>query len=283
MTTSRSTTAEGPLDPGGPVLLIGAGKMGGALLDGWLAHGLDPAFVAIVDPGLPRDAVDAFRARGVRIAPEPGDIAAPAAILFAVKPQMAAAALPTAGAFAGPDTVLVSILAGTTLATLAAGLPPGAAIVRAMPNTPAAVGRGITVCVPGPMVSAGQRGLADRLLQASGEVAWIDDEALIDAVTGVSGSGPAYVFLLAESLARAGVAAGLSPELAGRLARATVSGAGELLHRSTDGPDTLRKNVTSPTGTTAAALAVLMAEDGLDLLMANAVAAATKRARELAG
>jgi pyrroline-5-carboxylate reductase len=152
-----------------------------------------------------------------------------------------------------------------------------------MPNTPAAIGRGITVAVPNARVSQDQRVLADTLLRAVGAVEWVDDEALIDAVTAVSGSGPAYVFLLAESLARAGTAAGLPADLAARLARATVSGAGELLHRSPLDAATLRQNVTSPGGTTAAALGVLMAENGLDPLMEKAVAAATKRSRELAG
>lgn len=279
-------TAEfsGPLDPGGPVLLVGAGKMGGALLDGWLAGGLDPALVAVVDPGLPPEAADVLRAKGATVAPEPGSIPPPAAILFAVKPQMAASAIPSAAAFAGPDSVVVSILAGTTLKTLAAGLPAGTAVVRAMPNTPAAVGRGITVCVAGNGVTEAQRSLAHQLLQASGVVEWVEDELLIDAVTGVSGSGPAYVFLLVECLARAGVAQGLSPELAAKLARATIEGSGELLHRQPEiSPETLRKNVTSPNGTTAAALAVLMADGGLDPLIEKAVAAAADRARELAG
>ncbi|MFD1704387.1 pyrroline-5-carboxylate reductase [Methylopila henanensis] len=280
MTASNSA---GPLDPGGPVLLVGAGKMGGALLDGWLARGLDPRLVAVVDPGLPEGAAAALAAKGATVAPEPGAIEQPSAILFAVKPQVAAAALPTAAAFAGPRTVVVSILAGTTLATLGAGLPPETAIVRAMPNTPAAVGRGITACVPNAHVSAGQKALADALLSAAGAVEWVGDEALIDAVTGVSGSGPAYVFLLVETLAKAGVAAGLPADLAARLARATVEGSGELLRLSPDAPETLRKNVTSPNGTTAAALAVLMADDGLDPLMERAVRAAVTRARELAG
>jgi pyrroline-5-carboxylate reductase len=157
------------------------------------------------------------------------------------------------------------------------------AIVRAMPNTPAAIGRGITVGVPNARVTADQRALADTLLRAVGAVEWVDDEGLIDAVTAVSGSGPAYVFLLAESLARAGAAAGLPADLSARLARATVSGAGELLHQSALDAATLRQNVTSPGGTTAAALGVLMAESGLDPLLEKAVAAATKRSRELAG
>jgi pyrroline-5-carboxylate reductase len=152
-----------------------------------------------------------------------------------------------------------------------------------MPNTPAAIGRGITVAVPNARVNAAQRDLTDKLLRAAGAVEWIEDEALMDAVTAVSGSGPAYVFLLAESLARAGAAAGLPAELSARLARATVAGAGELMHRSALEAATLRQNVTSPGGTTAAALGVLMAADGIDPIMQRAVAAATRRGRELAG
>jgi pyrroline-5-carboxylate reductase len=162
-------------------------------------------------------------------------------------------------------------------------LPRDAAVIRAMPNTPASIGRGITVAVPNSRVTAAQRQLADALLTATGAVEWIGDETLMNAVTAVSGSGPAYVFLLAESLARAGEKVGLPAELAARLARATVAGSGELLHRSTIDAATLRHNVTSPGGTTAAALDVLMAPDGLDPLMGRAIAAATKRGRELAG
>ncbi|HEX4553194.1 MAG TPA: pyrroline-5-carboxylate reductase, partial [Xanthobacteraceae bacterium] len=180
-------------------------------------------------------------------------------------------------------TVVISIMAGRTLAFLEKTLPAGTALVRAMPNMPAAIGRGITVAVPNARVSAAQRDLADKLLAATGATEWVDDEALMDAVTAVSGSGPAYVFLLAESLARAGVAAGLPPDLAARLARATVAGAGELMHRSPLDPATLRQNVTSPGGTTAAALDVLTAKDGLDPVMDKAIAAATRRSRELAG
>jgi len=173
-------------------------------------------------------------------------------------------------------------MAGRTIAFLAGALPHNAAVVRAMPNTPAAIGRGITVAVPNSEVSPAQRQLADALLRATGAVEWIDDETLMDAVTAVSGSGPAYVFLLTESLARAGEKAGLPAELAVRLARATVAGSGELLRRSSVDAAVLRQNVTSPGGTTAAALEVLMAVDGLDPLMERAVAAATRRGRELA-
>ncbi|MFD1332377.1 pyrroline-5-carboxylate reductase [Methylopila musalis] len=273
----------GPLQPGGPIVLIGAGKMGGALLEGWLAGGLDPALAAVVDPGLPPDAKAAFKRRGVRTSPDPDTIAAPAAVVLAVKPQMVAEALPVAARFMAPGAVLVSVLAGVTATRLAAGLPDGAAVVRAMPNTPDAIARGVTGAVAAATVTPAQKALADALLKAGGQVEWLDDEGLIDAVTGVSGSGPAYVFLLAEALAEAGVKAGLPADLAGRLARATVEGAGELLRRSPETPETLRRNVTSPNGTTAAALAVLMADDGFAPLLTRAVAAATDRSRELAG
>jgi pyrroline-5-carboxylate reductase len=178
------------------------------------------------------------------------------------------------------STLVVSIMAGTTIAALDAAC--GGNIVRAMPNTPAAIGRGITVAVAAKGVNEQQRATADALLRATGAVEWIDDEALMDAVTAVSGSGPAYVFLLAEELARAGVAAGLPADLAARLARETVAGSGELLHRSDLDVATLRQNVTSPGGTTAAALGVLMGENGLRALMTRAVAAATERSKELA-
>jgi pyrroline-5-carboxylate reductase len=179
-------------------------------------------------------------------------------------------------------TVMVSIMAGRTLRFIAGALQRDRAIVRAMPNTPAAIGRGITVAVP-LRASDVQRNLAHRLLASTGTVAWVEDETLMDAVTAVSGSGPAYVFLLAEALAQAGVAAGLPQHLAEKLARETVAGAGELLHRSAFDAATLRENVTSPGGTTAAALEVLMGKDGLADLMKRAVAAATERSRKLAG
>lgn len=273
----------GPLDPGGPVLLIGAGKMGGALLDGWLARGLDPKSVFVIDPALPDPALERLKGLGVALSPQPGELSDPAAILIAVKPQMVEGALPVAATFAGPSTVVVSVLAGTTLATLSGGLPDKAAVVRAMPNTPAAVGRGVTGAFAGASVDDEKRARADTLLKAVGDVVWVAEEGLIDAVTGVSGSGPAYVFLMVEALAKAGVAAGLPAEVALTLARKTVEGSGELLRRSAEPPEILRKNVTSPNGTTAAALDVLMAQDGLDPLMVKAVAAATRRAKELAG
>lgn len=273
----------GPLDPGGPILLLGAGKMGSALLEGWLARGLDPKTVYVIDPALPDVPLEKLKGLGVTVGPQAGDLSNPAAILAAVKPQVAEGALPVAAAFAGPSTVVVSIMAGTTLKTLSAGFPDKTAIVRAMPNTPAAVGRGITGAFAGEGVSERQRAVAQKLLEAAGDVVWVESEPLIDAVTGVSGSGPAYVFLLVEAMAKAGVAAGLPADVAETLARKTVEGAGELMRRSPEPPAILRRNVTSPNGTTAAALEVLMAGDGLEPLMERAVLAATRRAKELAG
>jgi pyrroline-5-carboxylate reductase len=263
----------------GTLVLVGAGKMGGALLEGWLALGLDPAKIAVLEPK-PSDDIAALAARGVRL--NPASVSDGSVIVIAIKPQDAAAVVPTLKPLAGPNTVALSIMAGPKISSLQCALGD-LAIVRAMPNTPAAIRRGITVAVPNARVTADQRALADTLLRAVGDVEWVNDEGLIDAVTAVSGSGPAYVFLLAESLARAGAAAGLPADLSARLARATVSGAGELLHRSPLDAPILRQNVTSQGGTTAAALGVLMAENGLDPLMEKAVAAATKRSRELAG
>jgi pyrroline-5-carboxylate reductase len=263
----------------GTLVLVGAGKMGGAMLEGWLALGLDPAKVAVMEPR-PSDAIAALAARGVRL--NPASVDDTSVIVIAIKPQDAATVVPTLKPLTRANPVAISIMAGPKIGFLQGALGD-VAIVRAMPNTPAAIGRGITVAVPNAHVTQDQRALADTLLRAVGVVEWIEDESLIDAVTAVSGSGPAYVFLLAESLARAGAAAGLPADLSARLARATVSGAGELLHRSTPDAAILRQNVTSSGGTTAAALSVLMDENGLDALMEKAVAAATKRSRELAG
>ena len=267
----------------GPLLLAGAGNMGYALLSGWLEGGLDPARIVVQEPAPQPHIRQALEARGIPVHAEVASLPEPPAVLLvAVKPQAMDEVLPQLATLVGRGTVVVSIAAGRQIAGLAAHLPEGTAIVRAMPNTPASVGRGITVAVGNAHVTAAQRDACDRLLRAVGEVAWIDDEGLMDAVTAVSGSGPAYVFHLAECLAQAGVAAGLAPELAQKLARWTVAGAGELLHRSDLDAATLRRNVTSPAGTTAAALEVLMADDGLAELMRKAVAAAARRSRELA-
>lgn len=263
----------------GTLVLVGAGKMGSAMLEGWLKLGLDPKCVAIKEPQ-PAPEIEALAARGVRINPAAIDDAS--VILLAVKPQVADEVVPPLKSLMRPDTMAVSVMAGKTIAFLERALG-GGAVVRSIPNTPAAVGRGITAAVANAMVSETQRTLAHTLLTSIGAVEWVSDEGLIDVATAVSGSGPAYVFLLAETLARAGAAAGLPADMAARLARATVAGSGELLHQSPLDAATLRQNVTSPNGTTAAALSVLMADDGIDPLMEKAVAAAAKRSRELAG
>jgi pyrroline-5-carboxylate reductase len=266
----------------GTILLVGAGKMGGALLEGWLGLGLDPKNAAVLEPQPSRE-LNALAGRGLRLNPAAGAIGEASAIIIAVKPQTASDVVPALASYVGAGTVVVSIMAGQTLGFLEQALSQRAALVRAMPNTPAAIGRGITVAVPNVRVSGRQRELVHALLSATGAVEWIADEALMDAVTAVSGSGPAYVFLLVEALARAGVAAGLPAELAAKLARATVAGSGELLQRSPLDPASLRQNVTSPGGTTAAALEVLMGPHGLAELMEKAVAAAAQRSRQLAG
>ncbi|MGN8549454.1 pyrroline-5-carboxylate reductase [Bradyrhizobium sp. 13971] len=263
----------------GTIALAGAGKMGGAMLTGWLAQGLAPARVAVIDPHLSPE-ISALAAKGVRLNPQAKDLGTVDTLVVAVKPQSFRDAGAALKSFVGPSTLVVSIMAGTTVSALEEVV--GGAVVRAMPNTPAAIGRGITVAVPSKRVTAAQRAMTDALLKATGLVEWVDDESLMDAVTAVSGSGPAYVFLLAEELARAGVAAGLPEQLATTLARATVAGSGELLHRSDLPSATLRQNVTSPGGTTAAALEVLMANDGMQPLMTRAIAAATRRSKELA-
>jgi pyrroline-5-carboxylate reductase len=281
--TSPASTSQRPLGSlSGTIVLVGAGKMGGALLEGWLALGLDPRRAVVLEPQ-PTIELAAATAQGLRINPPPPSVGTAAAVVIAVKPQMAPEVIPTLASYLGRDTVVVSIMAGRTLEFLRQTLGKPAALVRAMPNTPASIGRGITVAVAQDGVSQVQRDLVHALLSATGAVEWVADETLMDAVTAVSGSGPAYVFLLAEALAHAGAAAGLPAALAEKLARATVAGSGELLHQSPLDSATLRQNVTSPGGTTAAALAVLMAPDGLAPLMTQAVAAATRRSRELAG
>ncbi|HEX2116351.1 MAG TPA: pyrroline-5-carboxylate reductase [Alphaproteobacteria bacterium] len=264
------------------LLLVGCGKMGGAMLAGWLDRKVVDR-VVVVEPAAA--ATMAFKDRlGVSVHAdlEAAGTFAPDVVVFATKPQGMEKLVPAYRRFAGRGTLFLSIAAGRTIAFFEQHL--GAVpVIRAMPNTPAQIGRGISAACANRHVDAAQRTLTESLLSAVGEVGWVEDEALIDAVTAVSGSGPAYVFLLAECLAEAAEAAGLPRELATRLARATVSGAGELLHRSGESAATLRQNVTSPGGTTQAALDVLMADDGLRPLMVKAVAAAARRSRELAG
>jgi pyrroline-5-carboxylate reductase len=265
-----------------PLVLVGAGKMGGAMLAGWLDVGLDPDGVIIVDPKPSDETTEFARRHGLRLETAPPAGVEAGVLVLAVKPQVADAVLPTLAPLVGPGTVTLSIIAGKPIAKLAAGLGGRGAVVRAMPNTPAQVRRGMTVAVGDADLPLAARDIVTRLLEAVGQVAWVADEALMDQVTAVSGSGPAYVFLMVEALAEAGRRAGLPAELALTLARATVEGAGELLHAAPgQAPGVLRQNVTSPGGTTAAALAVLMADDGLQPLMDKAVAAATQRSRDL--
>jgi pyrroline-5-carboxylate reductase len=265
------------------LVLFGAGKMGGAMLDGWLKKGMAPAGVTVVDAHPSEDLKLLCAASGIALNPASGP-ENPEALVLAIKPQILEEAAARVNEMLGPDTLLVSVLAGKTTADLKARLPRAGAIVRAMPNLPASIGRGATGAAANAAVGEAQRRMADTLLRSVGVVEWLPSEDLVDAVTAVSGSGPAYVFLLAECLAEAGVAAGLPQEVAVRLARATVSGAGELLAASDMPAETLRRNVTSPGGTTAAALEVLMADEGgMGPLLRRAVAAAKRRAGELAG
>lgn len=266
----------------GGLLLVGCGKMGAALLAGWIERGMGAPYT-IVEPNA--ESVRAFTKRldvlHVRHAHDLPVHVVPDAVVIAVKPQVTDEVVPPYGRFS--RTLFLSIAAGRTIKYFERILGAQAAIVRGMPNTPAQVGRGITVMCANRHANTAHRHLADRLMAAVGEVGWVDDENLIDAVTAVSGSGPAYAFLLAECMAEAGVAQGLPAGLAMKLARATVAGAGELMHHSELPAGKLREAVTSPNGTTAAALQVLMAEDGLKPLMERAIAAATRRSKELAG
>jgi pyrroline-5-carboxylate reductase len=265
----------------GTVVLVGCGQMGSAMLRGWLKSGAASRFVAVEPMGVPEPLASSPGVDACRAASELAGMLAPDAVVFAVKPQVIHDIVPAYRRFVRPQTVFMSIAAGTTISGLARHLGD-AAIVRVMPNTPAAIGRAISVACANKQTTSAQRSLCDALLAAIGESAWVEDEGLLDAVTAVSGSGPAYVFLLIETLAEAGVKVGLPEELALRLAKATVAGAGELARVSSEMPARLRENVTSPGGTTRAALDVLMAADGVAALMARAVAAATARSRELA-
>jgi pyrroline-5-carboxylate reductase len=272
----------------GPLWLVGGGKMGAALAEGWIEAGLPPADLTVVEPDAGRR--DAWAAAGAATCAEVADLAparasadAPRALVLAVKPQQMAGVLAALEARVPPATAVISIAAGVPIATFAGALGAARPIVRAMPNTPAAVGRGITALVANAAADDAARALATRLMTAVGETVWLEDEAQMHAVTALSGGGPAYVFWLIETMAAAGVAQGLDAEVAARLALATVAGAGELARRGDAPPDELRRNVTSPGGTTAEALAVLMADDGLAPLMDRALRAAAARSRALAG
>jgi pyrroline-5-carboxylate reductase len=266
----------------GTLILVGCGQMGSAMLRGWVAGGAASQFIVVEPAGAPSSLSPAPEIAFHKDAAELGTRVAPDAVVFAVKPQIIDDVVPAYRRWARPGTVFLSIAAGTTIAKLTRHLGEAARIVRAMPNTPAAIGRAISVACPNLNVRPSQRELCEGLLAAIGDSTWVEDEALMDAVTAVSGSGPAYVFLLIEALAAAGVKAGLPEELAMRLAKATIAGSGELARLSAETPSKLRENVTSPGGTTRAALDVLMADDGMQPLFDRAVAAATRRSRELA-
>jgi pyrroline-5-carboxylate reductase len=263
-----------------PILLVGCGRMGSAMLAGWRERGLAPSVA--VDPA---PTAGSLAGPDLTVVPSANLIPAgfaPQAVVLAVKPQSAAEALPPHARHAG-GAVFLSIMAGRTIGGIRGLLGAGAAIVRAMPNTPAAVRQGVTVACPGAGVTEAQRTLCNILLEAIGAVAWVEDEGLLDPVTAVSGSGPAYVFLLAELMEQAAIEQGIPAELARLLARRTVSGSGALLAASTEDAAALRKAVTSPGGTTERALQVLMAPAAWPEAMRRAIAAATERSRELAG
>jgi pyrroline-5-carboxylate reductase len=260
------------------LLLVGCGKMGGAMLEGWLARGLAASDVVVAEPA---EALRPGNVRGFSSTAEVGET--PGIVVLAVKPQSMDGVLPDLRRFADAGAVFLSIAAGKTLKYFASHLGAGAKVVRAMPNTPAAVRQGITVATPSKGVSDVEKKSCHALLEAVGQVLWIDDESLMDPVTALSGSGPAYVFLLVEAMAAAGARLGLTPDLAMQLARATVAGSGELLRQSSEPASQLRVNVTSPGGTTAEALKVLMAADGIQPVFDKALAAASRRSKELAG
>ena len=267
----------------GTLVLVGAGKMGGALLEGWLKGGAAPARIAVLDPVVSDEMRTLLGAHGIRLNPSVTEISDAEVVVIAVKPQVMEDVLPPLVPLARSMPLFLSVAAGKNIASFERHFGKDAAIIRSIPNTPAAVGRGITAMAANANVGEGAMLLARTLLSAVGEVVTVDDEAMIDAVTAVSGSGPAYVFYLTECLAAAGVKAGLPAELSMQLARATVAGSGELMRVSGLEASVLRQNVTSPKGTTYAALQVLMGDNGLQPLFDAAIAEATKRSRELAG
>lgn len=267
----------------GPLLLVGAGKMGTALLEGWLDRGLGKDEVTVIEPA--EAGRVALEARGVAARPELDDTLSEKAfraVIFAVKPQMMGDVLPAYGQLIERGALVISIAAGTAIARFEQAFGEDTAIVRAMPNTPAAIGRGVSALVANAKASDEQCALAEALMSAVGDVHWLDDEEQMHAVTAMSGGGPAYVFLLIEALAKAGIESGLPERLARPMARATVIGSGALAAASDEPPETLRRNVTSPGGTTQAALSVLMADDGVQPLFDRAIRAGAERSKELA-
>ncbi len=269
-----------------PLVLVGAGKMGGAMLDGWLKSGISGEAIHVIDPGLPAEQREKLSRSDVKVHDAADAVPSPLLILIAVKPQMMSKVLPTLSGLThaddAADILVLSVAAGTTVHTLAAALGGAPTIIRAMPNTPALVGRGVTALFPSKPLDAERKTYVGDLLNAIGTVVWVENETDIDAVTAVSGSGPAYVFHLVEALAAAAQAQGLTEHVAMILARETVSGAGELLRQAQESAETLRKNVTSPNGTTQAGLEVLMEKDnGLSQLVGRTVQAAKDRAVEL--
>jgi pyrroline-5-carboxylate reductase len=267
----------------GRLVLVGAGKMGGAMLQGWLSQGVDARKISVIDPAPLSEIKALVNEAGIQLNPGIKGLRDTEVIVVAVKPQNADEAMQPLAPLMEQRPLILSIVAGKKIAFFERHFGREAAIVRTMPNTPAAIGRGITAAASNAQVSEPQRALAAALLSAVGEVVEVSDERQLDAVTALSGSGPAYVFYLTECLTEAGKKLGLPEDLATRLARATVAGAGELMRQSGLPAAILRQNVTSPKGTTHAALQVLMAENGMMELFAEALAAAEKRSRELAG
>ena len=266
----------------GSLVLVGAGKMGGAMLEGWLNKGVDAVRIVAFDPAPPNGVKTLIERYGVRLNPPVASVTDAEVVLVAVKPQVMEEVLPPMSTLAVSRPLILSVVAGKTIARFEHHFGTNAAVIRTIPNTPAAVGRGITAMTANKNVSPAQMELARSLLLSIGEVVTVADESLIDTATAVSGSGPAYVFLLTECLAAAGARMGLPVDVATQLARATVAGAGELMRVTGTDAATLRQNVTSPKGTTYAALQVLMAEPGLQALFDKAIEAATVRSRELA-
>lgn len=260
------------------IVIVGAGNMGGALVRGLIAKNLAKQ-LTIIDPALKAPDARRFRAAGASIAKSPVEIKKPKVIIFAVKPQMMPSVV-TLYASLARNALIISIAAGTSTHKISDWLTTSA-VVRAMPNTPASIGKGITAIYATPQVTASQRSYAEKLMRSVGDVIWLDREESIDPVTAVSGSGPAYIFFMVEALAKAGVAVGLPPDAASKLARKMVEGAGALLAERKETAEALRRAVTSPGGTTEAALKILMSERGLEPLMRAAIEAATARGQEL--